>query len=129
MLPFGINVGMRSNSKFKAKSKVPLSVARALPTTQPALVYSLPAKVAALTRAVINSFLEVNEGWINSINSVTTHQRPCVLNGQWNAGTCALVIKQMDWRHFSGVDHEPHHRGSGASGFDNTFHNKDMAHC
>ncbi len=91
-LPFGVNTGMRSNSKSKAKSKAPLSIARVLPTAQPAPVYALPAKVAALTRTVIDLFLKVNKGWINTIDPVTTHQKSCVLNGQWNAGTCTLVV-------------------------------------
>ncbi len=61
-LPFGVNTGMRSNSKSKAESKAPLSVGRALSTAQPAPVYALLAEVAALTRTVIDLFLEVDEG-------------------------------------------------------------------
>ena len=88
-----------------------------------------PAEVAALTRAVIDSFLAVDEGWINSIDPVTTHQTSCVSNGRWNAGACALVVftvQRLDWFKVSDVDREsPYHRDLGASGFDDTSHNKD----
>ena len=100
------------------------------PATQHAPVGThSPAEVAALTRAVIDSFLAVDEGWINSIDPVTTHQTSCVSNGRWNAGACALVVftvQRLDWFKVSDVDREsPYHRDLGASGFDDTSHNKD----
>ena len=89
-----------------------------------------PAEVAMITRAITDSFLAVDEGWINSIDPVTTHQTSCVSNGRWNAGACALVvfiIQRLDWCRSSRVDHETHHRELGASGFDDTSHNRDAA--
>jgi serine/threonine protein phosphatase PrpC len=59
-----------------------------------------PREVAAITRAITESFLAVDEGWINSIDPVATHQTSCQNNGRWNSGACALVvftIQRLDW--------------------------------
>jgi len=157
--------GMRSESESEAESEAPVSVASSLlpgnhpithnmesvtssvktsvktavsPVTQHAPVGThSPAEVASITRAITDSFLAVDEGWINSIDPVTTHQTSCVSNGRWNAGACALVvfiIQRLDWcRSSRVVDHETHHlreRGVSSGGlgfFEDTSHNKDAA--
>jgi len=121
-----------ANSHEESVSSVKTSVKTAVsPVTQHAPVGThSPAEVAAITRAITDSFLAVDEGWINSIDPVTTHQTSCVSNGRWNAGACALVvfiIQRLDWCRSSRVDHETHHRERGARGFDDTSHNKDAA--
>ncbi|KAL3802670.1 hypothetical protein HJC23_011994 [Cyclotella cryptica] len=146
---------LRSESESEAESEAPVSVASSLlpgnpiihgesvssvktsvktavsPVMQHAPVGThSPAEVAAITRAITDSFLAVDEGWINSIDPVTTHQTSCVSNGRWNAGACALVVfivQRLDWCKLSRVDHEIHHRERGARGFEDTSHNKDAA--
>ena len=146
---------LRSESESEAESEAPVSVASSLlpripfppaesvssvktsvktavsPVTQHAQVGThSPGEVAAITRAITDSFLAVDEGWINSIDPVTTHQTSCVSNGRWNAGACALVVfivQRLDWCRSSRVDHETHHRDRGARGFEDTSHNKDAA--
>jgi len=146
---------LRSESESEAESEAPVSVASSLlprnpfppaesvssvktsvktavsPVTQHAPVGThSPAEVAAITRAITDSFLAVDEGWINSIDPVTTHQTSCVSNGRWNAGACALVVfivQRLDWCRSSRADHETHHRDRGARGFEDTSHNKDAA--
>lgn len=147
---------LRSESESEAESEAPVSVASSLlpgnpiihgaesvssvktsvktavsPVTQHAPVGThSPAEVAAITTAITDSFLAVDEGWINSIDPVTTHQTSCVSNGRWNAGACALVVfivQRLDWCRSSRVDHETHHRERGARGFEDTSHNKDAA--
>lgn len=59
-----------------------------------------PGEVAAIRRAITESFLAVDEGWINSIDPIATHQNSCQSNGRWNSGACALVvftIQRLDW--------------------------------
>ena len=147
--------GTRSESESEAESEAPVSVASSLlpghPITHGESVSSVktsvktavspvtqhapmgthsPAEIASITRAITDSFLAVDEGWINSIDPVTTHQTSCVSNGRWNAGACALVVftvQRLDWCRSSRVDHETHHRDRGAAGFDDTSHNKDAA--
>ena len=148
--------GMRSESESEAESEAPVSVASSLlpgnpitshggsvssvktsvktalsPVTQHAPVGThSPAEVASITRAITDSFLAVDEGWINSIDPVTTHQTSCVSNGRWNAGACALVVfivQRLDWCRSSRVDLETHHPERGAGGFEDTSHNKDAA--
>ncbi|KAL7458753.1 hypothetical protein ACHAWC_010458, partial [Mediolabrus comicus] len=121
-----------ANSHEESASSVKTSVKTAVsPVTQHAPVGThSPAEVAAITRAITDSFLAVDEGWINSIDPVTTHQTSCVSNGRWNAGACALVVftvQRLDWCRNSRVDHETHHRERGARGFEDTSHNKDAA--
>lgn len=148
--------GMRSESESEAESEAPVSVASSLlpgnpttshgesvssvktsvktvasPVTQHAPIGThSPAEVASITRAITDSFLAVDEGWINSIDPVTTHQTSCVANGRWNAGACALVVfivQRLDWCRSSRVDHETHHHERGAGRFEDTAHNKDAA--
>ena len=148
--------GMRSESESEAESEAPVSVASSLlpgnpitshggsvssvktsvktavsPVTQHAPVGThSPAEVASITRAITDSFLAVDEDWINSIDPVTTHQTSCVSNGRWNAGACALVVfivQRLDWCRSSRVDLETHHPERGAGGFEDTSHNKDAA--
>lgn len=120
-------------SHGESVSSVKTSVKTAVsPVTQHAPVGThSPAEVAAITRAITDSFLAVDEGWINSIDPVMTHQTSCVSNGRWNAGACALVVfivQRLDWCRSSRVDNEAHHRdGRGARGFEDTSHNKDAA--
>ena len=119
--------GEESVSSVRTSVKTAMS-----PVTQHAPVGThSPAEVAAITRAITDSFLAVDEGWINSIDPVTTHQTSCVSNGRWNAGACALVvftIQRLDWcRSSRVVDHETPHTERGAQGFDDTSHNKDAA--
>lgn len=138
------DVGMRSESESEAPgnsnkwthgesvSSVKTSLKTAIsPNTQHAPMGThSPAEVAAITRAITDSFLSVDEGWINSIDPVTTHQTSCVSNGRWNAGACALIVfivQRLDWCRFSRADHEIHHRESGVDGFDDTSHNRDAA--
>lgn len=139
-----VDVGMRSESESEAPgnsnkwthgesvSSVKTSLKTAIsPNTQHAPMGThSPAEVAAITRAITDSFLSVDEGWINSIDPVTTHQTSCVSNGRWNAGACALIVfivQRLDWCRFSIADNEIHHRERGVDGFDDTSHNRDAA--
>jgi serine/threonine protein phosphatase PrpC len=73
-----------------------------------------PREVAAITRAITESFLAVDEGWINSIDPVATHQNSCQSNGRWNSGACALAvftIQRLDWTNVSEPDREKELRG------------------
>jgi serine/threonine protein phosphatase PrpC len=66
-----------------------------------------PKEVAAITRAITESFLAVDEAWINSIDPIATHQNSCQSNGRWNSGACALVvftIQRLDWTSVSEPD-------------------------
>lgn len=57
-------------------------------------------EIARVTKAVTDSFCAVDEGWINSIDVMTTRQTSCQKNGAWNAGACALVvftIQRLEW--------------------------------
>ncbi len=142
--PSHVDAGMRSESESEAPgnsnkwthgesvSSVKTSLKTAVsPNTHhaPTGTHS-PSEVAAITRAITDSFLAIDEGWINSIDPVTTHQTSCVSNGRWNAGACALIVfivQRLDWCRFSRVDHEIHHRELGVDGFDDTSHNRDAA--
>lgn len=88
------------------------------------------SEVAEITKAITHSFLSVDEGWINSIDPVTTHQTSCISNGKWNAGACALVVftvQRLDWTRSSTADPETEFDGRGAGGGEDTSHNKDAA--
>jgi len=55
-------------------------------------------EISAISKAITNSFLSVDEGWINSIDSSKV-QNSCVAGGSWNSGACALVtciIQRLD---------------------------------
>jgi serine/threonine protein phosphatase PrpC len=88
-----------------------------------------PQEVAAITRAITESFLAVDEGWINSIDPVATHQNSCQSNGRWNSGACALVVftvQRLDWTSVSEPDREKEMRGPDQNGL-NTSQNRDAA--
>lgn len=56
------------------------------------------AEVSAVSKAITNSFLSVDEGWLNSIDASKV-QSSCVAGGSWNSGACALVaciIQRLD---------------------------------
>jgi serine/threonine protein phosphatase PrpC len=88
-----------------------------------------PREVAAITRAITESFLAVDEGWINSIDPVATLQTSCQSNGRWNAGACALVvftIQRLDWTGVSEPDREKDAMGPDKTRR-NTSQNRDAA--
>ena len=88
-----------------------------------------PREVAAITRAITESFLAVDEGWINSIDPVATHQTSCQSNGRWNSGACALVvftIQRLDWTSVSEPDRGNEPKGPEESRL-NTSQNRDAA--
>jgi serine/threonine protein phosphatase PrpC len=88
-----------------------------------------PGEVASITRAIAESFLAVDEGWINSIDPVATHQTSCQSNGRWNSGACALVVftvQRLDWTSVSEPDREKEVLGPGHSRR-NTSQNRDAA--
>jgi serine/threonine protein phosphatase PrpC len=88
-----------------------------------------PREVAAITAAITESFLAVDEGWINSIDPVATHQTSCQSNGRWNSGACALVvftIQRLDWTSVSEPDREKESMGLEKSRR-NTSQNRDAA--
>ena len=88
-----------------------------------------PPEVAAITQAITESFLAVDEGWINSIDPVATHQSSCQSNGRWNSGACALVVftvQRLDWTSVSEPDREKEARGPDKAR-KNTSQNRDAA--
>jgi len=57
-------------------------------------------EITNVKNALTRSFLAVDEGWINSIDPVASHQTSCQSNGRWNVGACALVVftlQRLDW--------------------------------
>lgn len=120
------------NPPPESASSVKTSVKTAVsPATQHAPVGTHShAEVADITRAITQSFLSVDEGWINSIDPITTHQTSCVSNGRWNAGACALVVftvQRLDWTRSSMADPETDMGDRGAGGGEDTSHNRDAA--
>lgn len=104
-------VGKLRSGVDASVSSVKTSVKTAAsPANREALVGThSPQEVAAITRAITESFLAVDEGWINSIDPVATHQTSCQSNGRWNSGACALVvftIQRLDWTNVSEPDRE-----------------------
>lgn len=89
-----------------------------------------PSEVAAITRAITESFLAVDEGWINSIDPVATHQTSCQSNGRWNSGACALTVftvQRLEWTSVSEEHRERELRGPAKSRGHDTSQNKDAA--
>ena len=89
-----------------------------------------PSEVAAITRAITESFLAVDEGWINSIDPIATHQTSCQSNGRWNSGACALTvftIQRLEWTSVSEEHRERELRGPAKSRGHDTSQNKDAA--
>jgi serine/threonine protein phosphatase PrpC len=112
-----------SSVKTSAKSTALPADPEALPGTHS------PGEVAAITRAITESFLAVDEGWINSIDPVATLQTSCQSNGRWNAGACALVvftIQRLDWTGVSEPDREQDAKGPDKARR-NTSQNRDAA--
>ena len=102
----------------------------ASPATREELVGThSPKEVASITRAITESFLAVDEGWINSIDPVATHQTSCQSNGRWNSGACALVvftIQRLDWTNVFEPGREREPRDPEKSRL-NTCQNRDAA--
>ena len=87
-----------AHSVSSAKTSVKTSASNSH-TDAPVGTHS-PSEVAKITKAITESFLAVDEGWINSIDPVATHQSSCQSNGRWNAGACALVVftvQRLEW--------------------------------
>lgn len=88
-----------------------------------------PREVASITRAITESFLKVDEGWINSIDPVATLQTSCQSNGRWNSGACALVVftvQRLDWTNVSEPNREKDTKGPDERRR-NTSQNRDAA--
>mmetsp|Transcript_1494 Transcript_1494/g.4039 ORF Transcript_1494/g.4039 Transcript_1494/m.4039 type:complete len:1072 (+) Transcript_1494:250-3465(+) len=89
-----------------------------------------PSEVAAITRAITESFLAVDEGWINSIDPVATRQTSCQSNGRWNSGACALTvftIQRLEWTSVSEEHRERELRDPFRRRGHDTSQNKDAA--
>lgn len=87
-----------------------------------------PGEIARITRAITDSFLAVDEGWINSIDPIATHQTSCQSNGRWNAGACALVVftvQRLEWTSATVMNVSA--ATGGQNPRDDTPHNKDAA--
>uniref|UniRef100_A0A7S4AMW9 PPM-type phosphatase domain-containing protein n=2 Tax=Pseudo-nitzschia australis TaxID=44445 RepID=A0A7S4AMW9_9STRA len=88
----------RSESSVKTSVKTSASVGVARDGA-PAGTHS-PQEQSAIIKAITQSFLSVDEGWINSIDPVATHQTSCQSNGRWNSGACALTVmsvQRLEW--------------------------------
>ena len=112
-----------SSVKTSVKTAASPAIREALPGAHS------PQEVAAISRAITESFLAVDEGWINSIDKVATAQTSCQSNGRWNSGACALVvftIQRLDWTSVSEPDREKEFLGPGHSRR-NTSQNRDAA--
>ncbi len=115
-----------SLSSIKTSVKTTASAAR---RDAPVGTHS-PSEVAAITRAITESFLAVDEGWINSIDPVATRQTSCQSNGRWNSGACALTaftIQRLEWTSVSEEHRERELRGPAKRGGHDTSQNKDAA--
>lgn len=102
-----------------------------------------PQEQAAIINAITQSFLSVDEGWINSIDPIATHQTSCQSNGRWNSGACALTVmsvQRLEWTSVSSSPERGNNRddgedddggclgaGDGGDGGHDTSHNKDAA--
>lgn len=121
-----------SVSSGVAASSVKTSVktaASAAPRDAPVGTHS-PSEVAAITRAITESFLAVDEGWINSIDPVATRQTSCQSNGRWNSGACALsvfTVQRLEWTSVSEEHRERGLRGPAKRPGHDTSQNKDAA--
>jgi serine/threonine protein phosphatase PrpC len=115
-----------SGSSVKTSVKTATSV---LPRDAPVGTHS-PMEVAAITQAITESFLAVDEGWINSIDPVATHQTSCQSNGRWNSGACALTVftvQRLEWTSVSEECRDRELRGPAKSRGHDTSQNKDAA--
>jgi serine/threonine protein phosphatase PrpC len=121
-----------SSGAVASVSSVKTSVktaASAAPRDAPIGTHS-PSEVAAITRAISESFLAVDEGWINSIDPVATRQTSCQSNGRWNSGACALTVftvQRLEWTSVSEEHRERELRGPAKRRGHDTSQNKDAA--
>lgn len=122
--------GARSVAGEQASSVKTSVKTAASPATREDLVGThSPAEVANITQAITESFLAVDEGWINSIDPVATHQTSCHSNGRWNSGACALVVftvQRLDWTSVTEPGREKEQRDPEKSRL-NTCQNRDAA--
>ena len=133
----------QSGSSVKTSVKTAESLGVARDSTPLAGTHS-PEEITAITEAITQSFLSVDEGWINSIDPVATHQTSCQSNGRWNSGACALTVltvQRLEWTKVSSPeqgnnedddDGEHGRRGEGMdcdddNGGHDTSQNKDAA--
>jgi serine/threonine protein phosphatase PrpC len=133
----------QSGSFVKTSVKTAASLGVARDSTPLAGTHS-PEEITAITQAITQSFLSVDEGWINSIDPVATHQTSCQSNGRWNSGACALTVftvQRLEWTKVSlseqgnnddDDDGEHGRRGEGMdcdddNGGHDTSQNKDAA--
>lgn len=115
-----------SNSSVKTSVKTAASV---IARDAPVGTHS-PSEVAAITQAITESFLAVDEGWINSIDPVATHQTSCQSNGRWNSGACALTVftvQRLEWTSVLEEHRERELRGPAKNRGHDTSQNKDAA--
>jgi len=133
----------RIRTRVGASSSIGPSISSAKPSVKTAASFGAPGthspeEITAITRAITQSFLSVDEGWINSIDPVATHQTSCQSNGTWNSGACVLVsstVQRLEWTKISSSE-----RGDGGCGLKgdtavddegdgghDTFQNKDAA--
>eukprot|EP00531_Pseudo-nitzschia_arenysensis_P017310 CAMPEP_0116149268 /NCGR_PEP_ID=MMETSP0329-20121206/18835_1 /TAXON_ID=697910 /ORGANISM="Pseudo-nitzschia arenysensis, Strain B593" /LENGTH=1154 /DNA_ID=CAMNT_0003645527 /DNA_START=148 /DNA_END=3609 /DNA_ORIENTATION=- len=130
----------RSESSVKTSVKTSASVGVARDGA-PAGTHS-PQEQAAIIRAITQSFLSVDEGWINSIDPIATHQTSCQSNGRWNSGACALTVMSVQRLEWTSVSSSPERgnngdygefdyasclAGDGGDGGHDTSQNKDAA--
>ena len=131
----------RSESSVKTSVKTSASVGVARDGA-PAGTHS-PQEQAAIIRAITQSFLSVDEGWINSIDPIATHQTSCQSNGRWNSGACALTVmsvQRLEWTSVSSSSERGDNgddgdlddggclgAGDGGDGGHDTSQNKDAA--
>lgn len=132
----------RSGSSVKTSVKTSASVGVARDGA-PAGTHS-PQEQAAIIRAITQSFLSVDEGWINSIDPIATHQTSCQSNGRWNSGACALTVmsvQRLEWTNVSSSSERGNNNrddgedddggclgaGDGGDGGHDTSQNKDAA--
>ena len=128
----------RSESSVKTSVKTSASVGVARDGAPPGT--HSPQEQAAIIRAITQSFLSVDEGWINSIDPIATHQTSCQSNGRWNSGACALTVmsvQRLEWTSVSSSSERGNNDedgecdgggglGTGDGGHD-TSQNKDAA--
>ena len=127
-----------SSVKTSVKTSASVGVAR---DGAPAGTHS-PQEQAAIIRAITQSFLSVDEGWINSIDPIATHQTSCQSNGRWNSGACALTVmsvQRLEWTSVSSSSERGNNgdygefddglglAGDGGDGGHDTSQNKDAA--
>lgn len=125
--------GSGSVSSVKSSVKTSVKTAASAIHREPLVGTHSPREVAAITRAITESFLAVDEGWINSIDPVATHQTSCQSNGRWNSGACALVVftvQRLDWADVAGNgpdDREKTRGGPEKNRGHDTSQNRDAA--